>query len=366
MALHTPLCDEHVDAGAKLCDFAGYDMPLYYKDGAIKEHMAVRERCGLFDVSHMGQIVTEGEGAAAFWERATPSSFADTAIGVARYTVLLNEKGGIIDDLIVTRIAEKRFFAVINAGCKHKDVAHLRALLPSGVTLTELTDRALIAVQGPEAERAMQDALSLDLSELEYMRLAETGDLYVSRLGYTGEDGFEISVPSDRAASLWRALASQPGVSLAGLAARDGLRLEMGYPLYGHDVDDATTPLEANLSWVVSKKNTTHIGAKALADQRANGVAKKRVGIRFSGKTIAREGAEISDESGAVVGALTSGGFSPVLQCGIGQAYVPLALSAPGTSVSVAVRGKPYPATVCALAFLPSKTKTPSVRASIP
>lgn len=353
----TPLHATHVAFSAKMGEFAGYDMPLYYADGVLKEHEQVRASAGIFDVSHMGQIILEGAGVIEFLEKLTPSSFAATKPFTAKYTVLTNEEGGIVDDLIITKLSDTKFFTVINAGCKEKDIEWIKKHLPAGVTLTRLDDRALIALQGPKAEAVLKSTLGIDASGMGYMKFMETQhggkELFVSRLGYTGEDGFELSVPEGYADYIWRKLADDPAVKPIGLAARDSLRLEMGYCLYGHDIDATTTPLEADLSWVMSKTNTSFIGAqKALAVPK-----RKRIGVKLMDKGVAREGAEIRNAQDQKIGILTSGSFSPTLKESIGQGYVDASAATIGADVFVNVRGRNIPAKLAAMPFTPPKTK---------
>lgn len=345
---HTPLHAAHLALNAKMGEFAGYDMPLYYADGVLKEHEWTRAHAGIFDVSHMGQITLSGKGAAQFLEDLTPSAFKNSKQFVAKYTVLLNPQGGIIDDLIVTRLNDDTFFIVINAGCKEKDIAWITSKLPDDVNLRIMSDRALVAVQGPEAERVMREALEMDVTGLGYMRLMEYGRCTVSRLGYTGEDGFELSVPQEDAEILWNRLLAHEAVKPVGLAARDSLRLEMGYCLYGHDIDDTTTPLEADLAWVMRKENPPAFPAPQ----------RKRVGVKLTGKGIAREGTEIFDRAGhKKIGTLTSGTFSPTLKQAVGQGYVETGYAAAGTEVAVNVRGNMIDAVIERMPFVTAKTK---------
>jgi aminomethyltransferase len=366
MLKHTPLYAIHAAAGARTGEFAGYDMPLYYAGGALKEHASVRECAGLFDVSHMGQILISGDGAAAFLEHVTPSSFASLKEGKARYTALVNEDGGMIDDLIVSRLENGRFFAVVNAGRKEKDVLHLQRLLPpKDVHLEVLEERALVSLQGPKAAEALATALGVDTEDMAYMSVKEAAlkngvRLLVGRLGYTGEDGFELSVPADRAAEIWTALAGRPKVALAGLAARDSLRLEMGYPLYGRDIDESTSPVEADLAWIVGKGRAGFLGADRILREREQGAKRKRVGIALLSGGVAREGTEIVDERGISVGRLTSGGFSPSLGYAIGQAYVPTAYAEPGRRVFARIRGKDVPAEIRRMPFLAPRVRVSS------
>ncbi len=348
----TPLHANHLSLKAKMAEFAGYDMPIQYESGVLTEHNWTRENCGLFDVSHMGQIWLEGANSAALCEKLTPSAISKLGTGVAKYTVLTNAEGGIIDDLIVTRLTDTKFFAVINAGCKDKDIAWIQSNLPEGVTLTHLEDRALLALQGPKAEAVLREALDIDASNLGYMRYMEFGPCWISRLGYTGEDGFEISMPRDHAPIAWDKLLQHPDVKPVGLAARDSLRLEMGYPLYGHDINADTTPLEADLVWIMGKDRTGYIGHDKITEPK-----RRRLGIKLTGKGIAREGAEIFSKAGQKIGDLTSGGFSPTLNEAIGQGYVDTSLGKIGDEVLVRVRGRDIEGVIAPLPFVKPKTK---------
>lgn len=354
MIRKTALHAAHVALGAKMGEFAGYDMPLYYALGVMKEHEWVREKAGLFDVSHMGQVHIKGKGAQDFLEKLTPSSFEKLGVNRTKYTVLMNEKGGIIDDLMVTKTGEDEFHLVINAGCKDKDIAWIKSKLPSGLEFKYYDDWALIALQGLKSESVMKDVLGIDLSDVPYMTLwYKDYMMFVSRLGYTGEDGFEIAVPNTDAPALWDKLLSHEDVKPIGLAARDSLRLEMGYCLYGHDIDDSTTPLEADLSWVMSKNNTTYIGAAHVKEPK-----RKRVGVKLLDKGVAREHSEIRNTKDEVIGELTSGGYGPTLKESIGQGYVPLEYAALGTKIFVNVRGRNIAAEVAAMPFFPARTKS--------
>ncbi len=352
----TALHAAHASLGAKMGEFAGYDMPLYYGEGVLKEHEWVRTHAGLFDVSHMGQVIFRGNDTARFLERITPSNFQNAKINAAKYTVLTNESGGIVDDLIITKLDDTKFFTVINAGCKEKDIAWIVRHLPGDIELQILDERALVALQGPEAGKALLDVANIDTSGLGYMRMMdaelEGTKVFISRLGYTGEDGFEISIPSNKVESLWNRLLAHPSVKPVGLAARDSLRLEMGYCLYGHDIDEETTPLEADLSWVMGKGNAGFIGA-----ERVGAPKRKRVGIRLMDKGIAREGAEIRTVRDEPIGALTSGTFSPTLKQAIGQGYVPTEYAKEGTQILVHVRGNNILAEVVPMPFIQPKVK---------
>lgn len=361
----TPLHPQHIDMKAKMAEFAGYDMPIQYPEGVLTEHNWTRESAGIFDVSHMGQIILEGPGATAFWETLTPSSFAALKENAAKYSVLTNDDGGMVDDLIITRLGPDKFFAVINAGCKDKDIAWIQKHLPKGVTLSVLDDRALVALQGPKAEAVLREALGIDASNLGYMKYMEHGPCFISRLGYTGEDGFEISVPQGDAVTLWNKLLAHPAVKAVGLAARDSLRLEMGYPLYGHDIDATTSPVEADIAWIMGKAtNRAFIGADRVIKEFENGAARKRVGIKLTDKGIAREHSEIIDENGKKIGELTSGGFSPTLNAAIGQGYITRTDLQPGSKIFVRVRGRDIAAEIAALPFVQPRTKNTKKQAA--
>ncbi|MBI1301231.1 MAG: glycine cleavage system aminomethyltransferase GcvT [Alphaproteobacteria bacterium] len=359
MLRKTALHAEHLKLNAKMGEFAGYDMPLYYDLGVKKEHEWVRSSAGLFDVSHMGQIMIKGpEGsdtAVKFFEKITPSSFEKLGINRTKYTVLTNPDGGIIDDLMVTRTGENSFHCVINAGCKEKDIEWIISQMPDDLEFVYFDQWALLALQGRKAEDVMREALGIDLSDLRYMSLWYKDDysMFVSRLGYTGEDGFEIAVKNEDAPALWNKLLAHDAVEPIGLAARDSLRLEMGYCLYGHDIDDKTTPLEADLAWVMGKRNDNYIGADKVGAPK-----RKRVGVKLTGKGVAREGAEIRDQNDKVIGTLSSGGFSPSLNNSIGQGYVPMEFAQEGTKIFINMRGRNIEAEVSNMPFLPPRTKT--------
>lgn len=362
----TPLHESHKALGAKMGEFAGYDMPLYYPDGVLKEHEWVRAHAGLFDVSHMGQITVEGAQAAAFWERMTPSGFTKAKNGMARYTVLTNEQGGILDDLIVTRLTEDKFYAVINAGRKYQDLEWLRRNLPDGLKLEHLAEHALIALQGPSAEQVLFEVFGLDVKSLAYMT-GQYADVdgtqaFISRLGYTGEDGFELSVPGDRARAIWDRMLVHAEVKPIGLAARDSLRLEMGYCLYGHDIDENVTPVEADLGWVIGKDNQSFIGATPVRAQMADGAGRKRTGFQLLDKGVAREGALVLDMEGREIGRVTSGSFSPTLKFSIGQGYIDAAHANAGEKIMVDVRGRRIPAEIAPMPFVEPKTKAKAAK----
>lgn len=355
----TPLTQSHIALNAKMAAFADYNMPLYYDLGVKAEHLWTRDKAGVFDVSHMGQVFIEGEHALSFIESMTPSSFGKTPVNMAKYTILTNENGGIIDDLIITKLSETRFFAVINAGCKYGDLEWMHAQCPDGVEISPLLDRGLIALQGPAAERVLTETLSLDLLALKYMRMVQVDDLFISRLGYTGEDGFEISIPSEYAAALWDRLMGHDLVQPVGLAARDSLRLEMGYPLYGHDIDANTTPVEADLTWVMGEKiNRDFVGASNVFQHIEEGIDSIRIGYKLTGKGVAREAAEIRNLQDEKIGYVTSGGFSPSLDCSIGMGYIETAYQNIGTEIFINVRGRNISAIVTSMPFIEPQTKT--------
>jgi aminomethyltransferase len=355
----TPLHALHVEFGARMVPFAGYDMPVQYPSGILAEHLHTRAAAGLFDVSHMGQALLEGPEAAKRFEQLAPTDIATHPLDRIRYTQLLNDSGGILDDLMVTRRpsqreGEDKLFLVVNAACKASDFAHIRRLLPE-LRLTELEDRALIALQGPGAVAVLSRNWP-KLAAMPFMTLAEEGSLLISRSGYTGEDGYEISLPVDAAEAFVRALLKNDEVKLIGLGARDSLRLEAGLCLYGHDIDETTSPVEAGLLWSIPKRRRTEggfPGAERVLSEIAQGPSRRRVGLRPEGKAPAREGAEIVDAAGDVLGRVTSGGFGPSVGAPIAMGYVETAAAAAGASVDLLVRGKKLPARVAPMPFHP-------------
>jgi len=360
----TALNATHRAQGAKMVEFAGYDMPVQYADGMLKEHEWTRSgNVGIFDVSHMGQFFIEGNDVAKFLSHITPTDFSLSTPNLAKYTVLTNPEGGVIDDLIVTKLTDTKFFIVLNAGCKEKDAAWIRKNLPSNLTFTELADRSLIAVQGGKAEEVLNRFLAAgNLAELPYMnigfyKLKSGEEAFISRTGYTGEDGFEVSIPNSAAAKFWLDLSAQAEVKPIGLGARDSLRLEMGYPLYGHDLDDSTSPVEAAIGWVVSKTNTNFIGAERVLKEKAEGVKRKRIGVKLLDRGIAREGTEVR-KNGVKIGILSSGGFSPNLKVSIGQGYFDTSLAKVGDEVVAVVRDREIPAVLTSPVFVEAKTKS--------
>ena len=355
----TPLHAAHTTAKAQMAEFAGYDMPIQYPDGVMTEHKWCRDKAGIFDVSHMGQVTLSGEGATAFLEKLTPSTFSTLKPNVAKYTVLMNEDGGMVDDLIVTKLDDNKYFLVVNGACKDKDLKWMHEHMSDNVMIVHHQTRALIAVQGPQSESVLREALNIETAELNYMRYMEHKDFFISRLGYTGEDGFEISLPADRAEAVWHKLNAHKDVKPIGLAARDSLRLEMGYPLYGHDIDATTSPVEADSTWIMGKKtNTDFIGAKRVFDELENGASRTRIGVEVTGRGVAREGAEVFDEAGEnKIGVLTSGGFSPSLQKAIGQAYIDTSKAVSGNKIQIRVRGRDIEAKITDMPFMQAKTK---------
>lgn len=357
----TPLYDLHVELGGKIVDFAGWELPVQYATGIVAEHKQCREKAALFDVSHMGQVILGGEAAAAAMERLVPSAIQTLKPGKARYTVLTNDTGGIRDDLIVSNIGDG-LFVVVNAAMRDHDIAYMRGAL-EGIEVSELRDRALVAVQGPAAVNVV-GALAPIASDLTFMETAEADILghgcRISRLGYTGEDGFEISMPADKAIDISRALLAHEDCAPAGLGARDSLRLEAGLCLYGHDIDTQTSPVEAQLAWIIQKRRREEggfPGAERILSELADGPVRKLVGLRPKGRAPAREGCEIQTDDGVVIGKVTSGGFAPTLGSPISMGYVAAEHASPGTDVNLVVRGKPMASEVAALPFVPHNYK---------
>ena len=363
----TSLHPLHVELGARMVPFAGYSMPVQY-EGILAEHRWTREHAGLFDVSHMGQrflIGPDHATTAAALGAVTPGAFGSLELGRMRYTLLLNDQGGVIDDLMVTRsISDNDDGAlglVFNAGRKEIDDDFFCARMPDGVTLHTANDRALLALQGPEAAKAMARHCP-KAEQLVFMSAATAEfdgiDCAVSRSGYTGEDGFEISVASRDAEAVARALLAQPEVKPIGLGARDSLRLEAGLPLYGHDLDETTSPVEADLTFAIPKPRRTSggfLGAQRILRELAQGPSRKRVGLRPSGRAPVREGAEILAPDGTKIGIVTSGGFGPTVNAPIAMGYVATKFSAPGTEVLTSGRRANEPAVIAAMPFVPHR-----------
>lgn len=361
--LRTPLYDLHVELGAKMVPFAGYAMPVQYPTGIIKEHTHTRSEAGLFDVSHMGQVRLVGPEAAAALETLVPVDIIDLPVGMQRYALFTNESGGVMDDLMVANAGNGSLFVVVNAGCKAQDIAHMQQHLGSRCSVEVLDDRALLALQGPAAGAVMARLApaTAGMIFMNFTTVTLVGvECYISRSGYTGEDGFEISVPADKAEALARELLAQPEVLPIGLGARDSLRLEAGLCLYGHDLDVSTSPVESSLLWALSKPRRAdgerpggYPGAEVIFDHIANGVSRKRVGLLPQARVPVREGAEIVDETGRQVGVVTSGSFGPTLGAPVAMGYVDTALAKPGTALTAIVRGKPIPIEVAKTPFVP-------------
>ena len=354
----TPLHSLHLSLGAKMVPFAGYDMPVQYEAGILTEHLHTRSAAALFDVSHMGQVAIRGDGAAGALERLVPGEIQALRPGRMRYTMLTNEAGGILDDLIVTNVGAY-LFVVLNAACKENDISHLKANLPAAVEVEELADRALLALQGPRAadvlSRFAPDAAKMAFMSAEPFTI-DGSKLAITRSGYTGEDGFEISIPAGDAERIAAMLLDEAEVAPAGLGARDSLRLEAGLCLYGQDIDETTTPVEAALGWTIGKRRRAEggfLGADVILDQLANGTARRRVGIVPDGRAPARAHTEVTDADGRKVGEITSGGFGPTFGGPLAMGYVASDHAADGTALNLVVRGSPRPAKVRPTPFVP-------------
>jgi aminomethyltransferase len=363
----TPLHALHIELGAKMVPFAGYDMPVQYPTGVLQEHNHTRAQAGLFDVSHMGQVRLSGPNAAAAFETLVPIDVIALPSGQQKYALFTNDAGGILDDLMVARLGED-LLVVVNAACKEQDIALMQKGLAGKCTVEPLTDRALLALQGPTASVALQ-RLAPAVGAMKFMDVARVtlagADCVVSRSGYTGEDGYEISVPSTHAEALARQLLAQPEVKPIGLGARDSLRLEAGLCLYGHDMDATTTPVEASLLWALSKVRRAggaraggYPGSAVIEQQIKNGAARKRIGLRGLDRMPVREGAEIfaGAEAGArKVGRVTSGGPAPTFGAPIAMATVETASAATGTQLFAEVRSKRVPMEVVKTPFVPQR-----------
>ncbi len=360
--LVTPLHAMHIEMGAKMVPFAGYDMPVQYALGVKKEHLHCRQEAGLFDVSHMGQLRLKGANAAAALEALVPVDIIDLPNGKQRYAFFTNEQGGISDDLMVTNFGD-HLFIVVNAACKTQDIAHLQAHLPADVELEIIEDRALLAIQGPKSVEvlaklnpAVTNMVFMDAEKIELVGV----ECYVSRSGYTGEDGFEISVPATYANELATALLANDEVEWIGLGARDSLRLECGLCLYGHDLDDTTTPVEANLLWGISKARRADgiraggfIGSDLILEQIATkNVTRKRIGLVGQSKAPVREDTKLFDANDNEIGIVTSGTFGPSKGMPVAMAYVASDFTAIGTEIYAEVRGKKLPMTVEKMPFV--------------
>ena len=362
--LKTPLHPLHVELGAKMVPFAGYDMPVSYPAGILAEHRQCRESAALFDVSHMGQLRLVGDDAAAALETLVPVDVADLGPGRQRYALFTSDDGGILDDLMVTRRAD-HLLLIVNASCKEADTEHLRRAIGGRCGIEPMPDRALLALQGPKAVDVMR-RLSPTLAGLTFMTGAFAPiagiDCFATRSGYTGEDGFEISVASADAEALARALLAEPEVGPAGLGARDTLRLEAGLCLHGHDIDATTSPIEAALGWAIQKVRRPggaraggYPGAATIERQLAGGLTRKRVGLVGLDRMPVREGAALVDDTGAAIGRVTSGTLGPTVGKPVALAYVDIAHAAVGSSVHADVRGRPQPMQVATLPFAPHR-----------
>jgi aminomethyltransferase len=356
----TPLYDEHIRLGGRMVPFAGFAMPVQYQEGALKEYHAVREGTGgLFDISHMGQVRIEGSGAEAFLQHVTTNDVSRLTDGQVQYSALLNEAGTFIDDITTYRLGDSRFYLCINAANRHKDVAHLHAQARGfDVRITDASDATtLLALQGERAQAMLQALTDCDLDAIAYYHVA-TGQLggseaMISRTGYTGEDGFELYLPNTAAVGIWRALLAA-GAAPIGLAARDMLRTEMGYALYGHEISDAVTPVEAGLMWITRLDKGGFIGRDAVAARKAEGRQKALIGLRLRDRGIPREHYQVVSD-GRVVGEVTSGMYSPLAGAGVALAYVDPALATEG-ELTVDIRGK---------AIAAERTKPPFVRSRV-
>lgn len=359
--LTLPLDGWHRARGGRMVEFAGYWMPVQY-EGIIAEHLWTRESAGLFDVSHMGQLLLSGEGLDAAVEAVLPIDLSTLKLGQQRYSLLLDEQGGILDDLMVQRWPSD-LYVVVNGAMKWEDLGHLREELPDEITLNLLDEHALLALQGPKAAAALERHVSGEypLSALTFMRfgLFEIAGVSVtiSRSGYTGEDGFEISLPGEAAEMIADLLCGEPEVKPIGLGARDSLRLEAGLPLYGHDLSPETSPVEAGLTFGINKRRKVEggfPGAERIQAELASGPPRNWVGLSLDGRQAAREGALVF-AGNEQVGVVTSGGFSPSLERPIAAAYVAAAYAEPGTTLEIDVRGKRLTATVTAMPFVPHR-----------
>ena len=363
----TPLNALHLELGARMVPFAGYSMPVQYPAGLMTEHRHTRTAAGLFDVSHMGQLRLTGADAAAAFETLIPVDVIGLAVGKQRYGLLLSDEGGILDDLMFFKESDDSLFVIVNGACKAADIAHITARIGQRCTVQPLPDRALLALQGPQAANVMA-RLAPGIEQLVFMTggnysIAGT-DCFVTRSGYTGEDGFEISVPAAQAEALARALLAQPEVAPIGLGARNSLRLEAGLCLYGNDLDTSTTPSEAGLNWAIQKVRRTG-GARAGGFPGAEKVlaqiddptllTRKRVGLIATERVPVREPAVLENMDGQQVGQVTSGLLSPTLNQPIAMAYVSPDYAAPGTELFAMVRGKPVPMQVGAMPFVPAR-----------
>ncbi len=353
----TALYELHIELGAKMVPFADYQMPLQYSKGIIHEHLHCRNQASLFDISHMGQCLLKGPSASIGLEKLTPAIISRLSSGRQQYTVLTNSDGGIIDDIVVTRLGQE-LTIVVNSACKEKDFKHLRKQLPNDCQLQELTEHALLALQGPSSSHIFQQ-IAPEACRLQFMQACHTEiediPCMISRSGYTGEDGFEISLPNRFAEKLARILLNFPEVEPAGLGARDTLRLEAGLSLYGHELDEITTPIEAGLSWLIKNTHQSYPGAGTLLNQMQNGTEKQRVGLLVEAKMPVRENAPVFDSEDRLIGRVTSGSFSPSLGRPIALALINSETTIIGATLFTRVRNNLIKLTVCDLPFVPHR-----------
>jgi aminomethyltransferase len=357
----TPLYDLHVELGGKMVDFAGWEMPVQYPMGIMGEHKQCREKAALFDVSHMGQVILKGENIGEKLETICPQAYSTLKEGKARYGFFTNQDGGIMDDLIVSNAGD-HFFVVVNASMRHQDIPHMAKHL-DGVEVVEIFDRALVAVQGPKAEEVVS-SLCPAARDLKFMETT-VGEIAgvecrISRLGYTGEDGYEISIPEDKAVDVSRAFLADENCEPAGLGARDSLRLEAGLCLYGNDIDNGTSPIEASLIWAIQKRRREEggfPGAERIQKEITEGTSRKLVGIKPKGRAPARHGVEIQSVDGNNIGVITSGGFGPTAGSPVAMGYVATDCSQPGTEINLMIRGKAQPAEIVSLPFVQQNYK---------
>jgi len=360
----TPLKELHLELGARMVSFAGYEMPVQYPDGVKSEHLHVREHAGLFDVSHMGQITITGKGVAKALEALVPVELENLGINKQTYALLTNDHGGILDDLMVVRQSQDCFFLVVNADCKERDLEYLKTNL-DGFDINYMEDQGLLALQGPAAAQVIKE-LAPESQEMFFMSGSRVNldgiDCYMTRSGYTGEDGFEISVPAESSELLARKLLSYERVKAIGLGARDSLRLEAGLCLYGHDIDVKTTPIQASLLWSISRsrrlngqKSGGFPGAHIILRESIDGATRKRVGLKIEGRAPIRDGVEITNREGEVIGIVTSGGFGPSLAAPVAMAYIKTEYSEIGTELGAIVRGKTHQVFVQKMPFIPNR-----------
>ena len=354
-----PLDSWHRSRGARMVPFAGYEMPVQY-EGIIAEHLWTRENAGLFDVSHMGQLLVHGQGVTAALEKLLPGDLQGLSDMKPKYSLLLDDDGGIIDDLMATRRGED-FYIVVNGATKHGDIDHMQRRLRGDIVIDYMKEQALLALQGPRAAEVLETIVP-GVGELSFMQAGpfhwQGRNLWISRSGYTGEDGFEISVPANAAAELADAIAAHEAVKPIGLGARDSLRLEAGLPLYGHDLDATTTPVMAGLTFAINKRRRAEggfAGEMRILAELDNGPPQKRVGFEIDGRQPVREGALVLDGEGSELGRITSGGFSPSLQRPIAMGYVATPVAEPGTELKLEQRGKLFDARVVAMPFVPHR-----------